>query len=279
MHIRILLNSIALDPNRWTAEKVPFHRLDELLEPIATNGFRGIEVWQYHVSSLDETGMTELMTRADDLGIDFPVLGIYPRLHHGGTEGEDDLAQSLQLLDIAASLGTNTVKMFVGSKASADLTEMEEANTIASLEMLAGAAEDRDLLLTGETHPDTLFDSVEATKISLAEVASPELEVCFQPYDSRDTEQAIADYTALAEHVIHVHLQGRKNDEMSLLEEADIDYERLLETLEINGFAGYLSIEFVKGCVVDHPEDFQLDRVLSNAVADREFIEKVLELG
>ena len=278
MHIRILLNSIALEPNRWTAEKTPFNRLHQLLEPVANSGFRSVEVWQYHVSSLNDVAITELTTKADHLGVDFPVLGIYPQLHLGGTDGEEALTESLRLLDLGVSLGANTVKMFVGAKASADLTEMEEANTIASLEMLADAAEDRDLLLTGETHANTLFDSVEATTMSLAEVGSPELEVCFQPYDSRSTEQAISDYSALAENVIHVHLQGRKDDRISLLEEADIDYERFLETLEINGFAGYLSIEFVKDCVVDHPEDFDLERVLSNAVADREFIEKVLEL-
>ncbi len=279
MHIRILLNSIALDPNRWTAEKVPFNRLDELLEPIANSGFRGVEVWQHHISSLDDRAITELREQAENLGLDFPVLGIYPELHLGGTDGEDALAETLRLLDIAASLGANTVKMFVGTKASSDLTEMEEVNTMASLEMLAGAAEDRDLLLTGETHANTLFDSVEAAKMTLAEIEGQELEICFQPYDSVSTEQAIADYTALSGHVIHVHLQGRKGSKISLLEEADVDYERLLETLEINGFAGYLSIEFVKDCVVDHPEDFDIDRVLANAVADREFIEKVLEIG
>ena len=83
MHIRILLNSIALEPNRWTTEKIPFYRLEELLEPIAQSGFRGIEVWQYHVSSLNEDAITDLTMQADDLGIDFPVLGIYPRLHLG----------------------------------------------------------------------------------------------------------------------------------------------------------------------------------------------------
>lgn len=278
MHIKTILNSIALEPNRWTDEKVPFYRLKDLLEPVADAGFRGMEVWQYHVSGLDEPALTELKDRASDLGIEIPVLGIYPRLHVGGNEGEKDLSTAIRLLDTATFLGANTVKMFVGSKASSDLTDMEEAQTIASLEMLTDAAEDRDLLLTGETHANTLFDSVETVAATLDIIESEELEVCFQPFDLTSTEQAIADYTALADHIIHVHLQGRKGDRMSLLSEADIDYERLLETFEINGFAGYLSIEFVKDCVVDHPEDFDLELVLSNAVKDREFVERVLEL-
>jgi sugar phosphate isomerase/epimerase len=278
MHIKTILNSIALEPNRWTEEKVPFYQLRDLIEPVANAGFRGMEVWQFHVSDLDEPGLTELRDRAVDLGIEMPVLGIYPRLHVGGTEGEQDLAATIRLLDTAVFLGANTVKMFVGSKASSDLTDMEEAQTIASLEMLTDAAEDRDLLLTGETHANTLFDSVETVAATLEIIESEELEVCFQPFDPTDTEQAIADYTALADHVIHIHLQGRRNNEMSLLSDSDIDYERLLETFEINGFAGYLSIEFVKDCVVDHPEDFDLDVVLQNAVKDREFVEKVLEM-
>lgn len=276
MDVRILLNSIALDPNRWTEKKAPFFELKDLLEPVADAGFRRMEVWQYHVSSLDENAMTELQDRGADLGLEFPVLGIYPRLHLGGTKGENDLSEAVRLLDKAAFLGANTVKMFVGTKASADLTDLEEARTIASLEMLTDAAEDRDLLLSGETHENTLFDRVEVVKSILAIIDSEELEVCFQPFDSSSTERAIADYAALADHVIHIHLQGRKGGRLSLLKNADIDYERFLETLEISGFAGYLSIEFVKDCVVDHPEDFDLDRVLANAVKDREFVEKVL---
>jgi sugar phosphate isomerase/epimerase len=168
--------------------------------------------------------------------------------------------------------------MFVGSKASSKLTDLELGSTMAALDVLTEAADDRDLLLTGETHANTLFDTMTSVKEILNQVGSDELEVCYQPFDSRNTEQAIADYTALAAHVIHVHLQGRKDDQMSLLEHADIDYGRLLETLEVHGFAGYLSIEFVKDCVVEHPEDLDLAVVLANAEKDRAFIEGVLEI-
>jgi sugar phosphate isomerase/epimerase len=278
MHIRTLLNSIALEPNRWTAEKKPYYRLLDLLEPIADAGFRGIEVWQYHVSRLDQQELEAVRSRIDELGLDLPVLGIYPDLHLGDDAGEAALAEAIRLLDVGVFLGVNTVKMFVGTKASSELTDIEEANTYASLEMLVDAAEDRDLLLAGETHANTLFDSVESVAQAMSVIDSEELEICFQPFDSSSTEQAIADYSSLAEHVIHIHLQGRKDGSISLLEEADIDYERLLETFEINGFAGYLSIEFVKDCVVDQPQDLDLDRVLANAVSDRQFVERVLEI-
>jgi len=277
MHIRILLNSIALEPNRWTDGKTPFFRLEELVEPIARHDFKGIEVWQNHLSMLEDKEIAELRERAGDLGLDFPVVGFYPELHLVGSDGEVALSESLGLMDKAAALGANTVKMFVGSKASKELTDLEEAATFASLETLIDAAEDRDLLLTGETHAGTLFDSVGACRRALHQIDSDELEICFQPFDPANTESAIADYTELAESVIHVHLQGRIGNEMSLLEDADLDYERFLEALEINGFAGYLSIEFVKDCVVDRPEDLDIERVLSNAAADREFVRRVLE--
>jgi sugar phosphate isomerase/epimerase len=252
--------------------------LTDLLEPIADAGFRGVEVWQYHVSRLAQSDLEALNQKASDLGIDFPVLGIYPELHLGGTAGEEALIETVRLLDVGVALGANTVKMFVGTKGRGDLSEIEEANTFAALEMLVDAAEDRDILLAGETHANTLFDSVDSVNNALAVIDSEDLEVCFQPFESANTEQAIADYSSLAEHVIHVHLQGRSNGEISSLETADIDYQRLLETFEINGFAGYLSIEFVKDCVVDKAENFDLDRVIANAVADRTFVEKVLEI-
>jgi hypothetical protein len=40
-------------------------------------------------------------------------------------------------------------------------------------------------------------------------------------------------------------------------------------------FDGYLSIEFVRDCVVDSPEQFDLDTVLANAQRDRRFVESV----
>ena len=66
----LLLNTLALDPNRWTPEKIAYYPLDALLMPIAEAGFHGVELWQYHVSREREAGVRRLRAQAEALGLE-----------------------------------------------------------------------------------------------------------------------------------------------------------------------------------------------------------------
>ena len=133
------------------------------------------------------------------------------------------------------------------------------------------------MTITGETHADTLFDSLDACRAVLDAVGADNLKVCFQPYDLTDTGQALAQYHALREHVVHVHYQGRRSGDLALLEDADLDYDTLTRTLAAHDFEGYLCIELVKDCIVETPTAFDLERVLHQAQQDRDFVLRVAE--
>ena len=83
--VYLLLNTLALDPHRWTPEKVGYYRLEALLEPIAEAGFHGVELWQYHLCRESKAEVQQLRTKAEALGVRFPVVGMYPQLHRDGT--------------------------------------------------------------------------------------------------------------------------------------------------------------------------------------------------
>lgn len=270
--IQILLNSIALEPNRWTAEKIAWFNLLDLLGPISAAGFDAVEVWQHHVSRLTPAELQQLVSTSRDLGISFPVLGIYPHLHRDSDDGQQDLGEIIRMLDIAITLGADTVKMFVGSVASEELTRSQRDRTMTALAQVVKAAEGRDLRITGETHANTLFDTLSSCQQALAEINSDTLKVCFQPLDSADDERAASDFKALEEHIVHIHLQGRIDGEMALLEESDLDYTQFLTMVKQSDFAGYLCIEFVKDCVVASPELLDVDLVLRNATRDLAFV-------
>ncbi len=269
---RLLLNTIALDPNRWTADKTPHFALCDLLLPIAEAGFRGLEVWQHHVAREDDRAVAALRRQADDLGLDFPVVGLYPTLHHEGEAERQAFDTARRVLDHARRLGASVVKLFVGSKGTAETTEAEYARSLTFVQALCEEARTRHLTLTGETHPDTLFDTLSATRRFLQDVGAENFKVCFQPYDFTDTPRAVADYAALREQVLHVHLQGRKDDGLSLLAAADLDYDILLKALARHHFDGFLCLEFVAGCVVPDPAVFDLAHVLETAQQDRDFV-------
>jgi len=274
-NIHILLNTIALDPNRWTEDKTPYFKLIDLLPAIAEHGFKDLEVWQYHVDRLSEVALPKLKSQLDALGISTPVLGIYPKIHLEGKDGREELVHALRLLDTAVYLEANTVKMFVGTVASGQLDHEAHARSVKFLEGLTELAAERDLLITGETHANTLFDTVESALETLDKLDPDVFGVCFQPYDANlaDAQKA---FSALQDRVWHLHYQGRKGNEICLLEEADLDYAAYTRFIAESHFVGYLSIEFVKDCVVASPELMDVETVLANAEKDRVFVEKNL---
>ena len=266
----LLLNTIALDPNRWTPDKTPAVRLADVLEAVVAAGFARLEVWQYHLSTLSEREVDDLVAHAERLGVGAPIVGVYPALHLVGAEREREWEEVSRTIERAERLGARAVKMFAGTRGSDVATPAEAERSVEMSRRLAGLAREHGMSLVAEAHPDTLCDSVGATRRFLDAVG--DVRVCFQPYDFTSTEKTLADYRALHEHVVHVHLQGRRGGRMSLLESADIDYLRVLSALAADGFAGALSIEFVEGCVVGDAADFDLDLVLENAGRDRAFV-------
>jgi sugar phosphate isomerase/epimerase len=271
----LLLNTIALDPNRWTPEKVAFHDLADLLPAVATSGFHALEVWQYHVSRLSDEEFDALTERARSLNVTFPIVGLYPALHLEGEERAREWEAMQRLARRAEALGATVIKVFVGQFGSEEVGAAYE-QSVAFARDLARVADEQGMTLTAETHPDTLCDSVPATLRFLDDVDVSNVRLCYQPFDFESTERTIADYRTLREHIIHVHLQGRRDDRMVLLERADVNYNAFLQTLAADGFDGYLCIEFVEGCVVERPEDFDLAVVLANARRDRAFVEAAL---
>ena len=270
--IKVLLNSIALDPNRWTKDKTPLYRLDQLLGPISKAGFHFMEVWEHHVSEESQAHIEAIREMANSLQLSFPVVGMYPQLHLEGEERLIESARIEKLLVYAKLLGATVVKIFVGTRSSTAITDKEYERSVEFIKETTSRAEALDLTITGETHQKTLFDTVESCKRFIGDVNSSRFKICYQPYDLRHTEHAINDYERLATDVIHVHYQGRQGSSMELLENSDLDYRKLTQALANRSFRGFICIEFTKESVVKDLQDFKLETVLSNARRDRDFI-------
>jgi sugar phosphate isomerase/epimerase len=271
----VLLNSIALDPHRWTKEKIPFYKLERLLAPIAQTGFRFIEIWQHHVSEEPEPQINAIRKIGTSLGLSFPVVGLYPQLHLEGEEFRRESERTNRLLNYAKMLGADIVKIFVGTRDSAFIAAGEYERSVEAMRQMTNQAEALDLTITGETHQKTLFDTVSSCRRFMKDVNSDRFKICFQPFDQRSTDQALKDYELVAKDVIHVHYQGRKGDSIDLLENSDLDCKRLTQALAHEGFSGYICIEFTKDCAVKDPSDFNLEAVLNNARRDLDFLLKI----
>ncbi len=273
----LLLNTIALEPNRWIPGKKAFYKLEKLLTPAFAHGFTAFEVWQYHISRETEDGITKIIDLANEYHLTFPVIGIYPKLHLSGDERRKELDEIEKICRFSDKLHSHILKFFVGSKSANLLDTGEYDNSVAFLKDMAAVTMDHGLRMTGEIHENTLFESVDSCRKFINDVGAENFKICFQPIDFKDTDQAILLYDELKEYIIHIHLQGRKTGEMCLLEEADIKYNKLVKHITDSGFTGYFSLEFIKDGVVNIPEEFNLDKVLKNAEKDREFMKNLLD--
>lgn len=272
---RILLNTIALEPLRWSWPRHGYYQLADLIAGIATQtGFASIEVWEHHLSGLSADELGEVKSALLRHGIGVDVVGAYPVL--AGDEAAGSVREMRVLFAAAAELGASSVKIFVGNEASGEIGDDVWSKSLESLDALIRAATELGLSLNGETHQNTLFDDILAVEHVLTAIGKGRMGICFQPFDFADSDGTIETLRKLAPDIRHIHFQGRTADgEFTELEKAPIDYRRLLGVLARADFDGPMSIEFVKDCVVADPADFDLDLVLANAEADRAYLGRI----
>ena len=274
--MRLLLNTIMLEVNRWTPDHQLTLPLSALLEPVERAGFEALEIWQHHVSRLDRDEVDDLAAQMRDLGVKAVALGAYPLLHLQGTEAEETAAELDRLVEYAAALSATTLKIFPGRLDSAQADAAARALSVERLKDLAGKLAQRGMELTMETHGGTLCDTVESTEQLLDELRGVDnAGLCFQPYTDQDTDAAIAMYDRLRPAITHVHLQNRRQADRTctLLAAGDwTDYRRLLPHVRRSGFDGLLCLEFTEGIFPPEGEDFDPRVVIDNAARDRAFV-------
>ncbi len=278
--IHLLLNTIALEPNRWTKEKTAYFRLDQLFPKLAKTGFNQLELWQYHISEKNKIGIKNLQIKAQNFGLYFPVIGIYPKLIYTKKKRTKELDKVKKLIEYAKILNSEVLKIFVGDISSNQRSSERYYPSVDFMKERARLANTAALAVTGEIHIKTVFDNIKSCRKFVKDVNAANFKYCFQPYDFKDTGKMIKNYQSLSKDVIHIHFQGKKEGKSELLEQADLDYYQFISKVVQCKFNGYFSIEFVKDCVVKNPKLFDLNLVLENAKKDREFIKNVLnDLG
>ena len=279
--MQLLLNTIMLEPNRFTGDHILTSPLVDLLEPVAQAGFNDLEIWQYHISGLTEADLEALVKRLGDLGLHSLALGAYPSLHVEGDEWLVVEADLRRLIDWGAALGVHAFKIFPGSLGSLSVEAATRELSVGRIRELAHALADRGMILTMETHGNTLCDTLDSTLQLLDELSDcgDDIGICFQPYTDDDTDAAIAVFDALRDDIVHIHLQNRRQPEgTTLLELGDwTDYGRFLPHVKAAGFDGLMCLEFTAGMTPVEGESFDVAAVIANASRDRQYVSSIWE--
>lgn len=274
--MQLLLNTIMLEPNRWTAGHTLSRPLADLLQPMAAAGFSELEVWGYHLDRLSEVEVDHLSGALRTRAMRVVAVGAYPSFHLEGAGDEEQRRRLERLVAAAVRLGASVFKIFPGSVGSAQVDEAVWRRSVERIRRLARRTGEAGLALTLETHGGTLCDTLEGTRRLLDQLPEDGVGICFQPYIEHDTVAAMAAFDALRPRILHLHLQNRGPGGAALLEEGDwTDYRRFLAHVRRSGFDGPMCLEFTAGITPAEGEAFDLAAVLANAARDRAFVERL----
>lgn len=271
--MRLLINTIMLEKTRWSDRKIEPDLVDLVPRIAGETGYREVEIWQYHISDKKLNEVEAVKAAGDENGLRFPIIGAYPQLNLTGSEREEQMGLLKHLLDCADLLGAEVLKVFGGRVNTADATEEDWSLSVAFLQEVLDDADGRGITMPVESHGGTLGDCVEGMQRLMSEVDRPNLKICYQPYEFESTDKVLADFDMLQSDVIHLHLQNRTENEMSLLEEGQVDYAAYLKHVQASGFDDFLCVEFTKD--IHQEGEFDIGLVLGNAEIDRVFVEKV----
>ncbi len=277
--MQLLFNTVMLEINRWTEHHKITYPLIDLLEQLKRADFTALEIWQYHISSLSNDEIEMLKQKMDVLGITAYVVGAYIDFHHTGKD--DDAMNNLidKLIEVAVKLNTKIFKIKPGGQPSADVDDDMWNLSVSKIKKLAKKLANNGIMLSMETHAYSLCDTEESTIRLMKDLSDVKnVGICYQPFDAQTTKEAMATFTEMLPHIIHIHLQNLpdSNAETTTFLETGgwMNYTLLLPHIKNSGFDNIICLEFTEGIFPPKGKKFDPQVVINNSIKDREFFYK-----
>jgi len=204
--------------------------LEDLAAWAGANGFDGIELWGAHARNLDARNLdARTMAHAPGcdaawlarLGLSVPMISDYLPL---GGDPDALLRKTADLCRLAQRWQAPKIRSFAGDRASRDASAAEKAAIAERLRMVCALAADHGLSLLVETHPNTLADTLDATRALIEAVDHPALKVNFDVLHVWEGgDDPIAARRALHPHIGHYHLKNiRSRADLGVFEPANV---------------------------------------------------------
>ena len=173
--------------------------IDDVLSIMGKADLKVIE-WSenHHIEAGNIAMAREVAAKTADKGIDIAGYGSYYRL------GKDmDIRISL---DTAAALGCTQMRIWAGSKASADVGSDEREALVDELDRALDIAASYGIILNLEWHKDTLTDTNESGLGLLKEVDNPWLRTLWQPTQALSFDQRAEGLGMVVPYLSYLHV-------------------------------------------------------------------------
>jgi len=260
--MEILLHTIALEPARWTPERVS-QPLLHLLPHIAASGFKRLEIYEPHLQN--DADWPEIATALAKLDIRAVILSSYLNLRPAVTSDEDLERQTGRLKSCLDAFGFSKVRIFPGAEHNEEGIRVFKTR----LRHLSGQIPDVEILL--ETHDGSLADDPALLVRIVEELALPNVGLLYQPtfFEAR---RSIEQFHLQKPFIRHLHLQGRRPDfSVVALKDGLFPWSQVVPELDAKVNA---TLEFVSSgiCPV---ERFDLAASLKEARAEVDYVRKI----
>lgn len=257
----VLLGTVAIEPNRWGTirpDRSPQIRLAEWTDRIAALGVHGIEVWEGHVTGLDDIELAALL----DGPAPVRIFNSYADFDEPDPADRDRVASWVE------RTGAVAVKFNVGNDPGQE-----------------GAYADRlaawlDALPPGvaaicECHHSISIAEDPAVAARILEAAGPPDRVQALVHTHDGTDGVAAKLDALGDRVTHVHVNylDTATFQHPPLAQVEDELASVIDTLSGRGFRGSWTLEFVAGLLTD---DDRPEVLLDQAAADLEVLRRLL---
>ena len=260
----ILLHTIALEPARWSPQRVS-QKLSGLIPKIAAAGFGSLEIFEPHLAM---DAMEESLPELLDANALAPVvlssyLQVAPQL-------SDDAAFASAKKDLAARVrrfGFRKVRIFPGGGVSPQ--DKAATGIVADrVSQIADGLPGVEILL--ETHDGSIADEPEAMVALIGQIGRANVGLLYQPtlFKAEPSLRQIA----VQKHLIrHVHLQNRHPDQtFNTLKDGVVPWDKILPQLNVD-----VSVEFVPGAICP-VEQFDLEKSLAEALSEAAYARSLI---
>lgn len=184
---------------------VSFRQLtcEEIIRIAGEAGLAAVE-WggDIHVPAGDAAKAEEVYEKTAAAGLSVAAYGSYYKL---GTH-EDPPEEWQKVLTSAAALRAPVIRIWAGTKASAEVDETERAALVREAQNAADAAAGNGITVVFECHRNTLTDEYHSTLRLLEEIGRDNVKMYWQPNEDRDFSYNKEALTALLPEVVNLHV-------------------------------------------------------------------------
>lgn len=265
--MEILFHTIALEPARWTPQRVS-QPLFELLPALASAGIRKLEVYEPHLAlAADEEALPLLFS---SLRLEPVILSSYLNVNPAITDdaGFEQGAEALEAR--VRRFGFRKIRLFPGPGVKPD-DEPVIAQVQERIAALANRLPDVEFLL--ETHDGSIADSPERLVRLVCDLGLPNVALLFQP-TVFESEAALRQLEVQRPFIRHLHLQNRAVGEphrTMRLAQGAVPWKEIIAEFAASEPKVMATLEFIPSAICS-VADFNFEVSLAEALAELDYV-------